>query len=416
MENSTLSEIFELGTEELIDVAVKNNEGVIASNGALSLETGERTGRSPNDRFIVEEDSTSHLIDWGDINKPFDADKFSLLWDKVDAYLAEKDRYLSKVHVGAHADHYIPVNVMAESASHSMFSRLIFISPTEFNPQEKKEWQIMSALNYQCSPEEDGTNSEGCVIINFAAESFVDRSIADAKPFLKSNIDGVFTILESIKKHKKKFLQISTDEVFGSLDIESASETFQYNPSSPYAATKACAEMLVNSYHITYDCDTLITRCTNNYGPRQFPEKLIPKTLLLAKNNKKIPIYGTGKNLRDWLYVDDHCDAILSCLNNGKSGESYNISSGNEIDNLTIIKKILSIMDKSEDLMEFVDDRPGHDFRYSMNSNKLQNELGWKSKTNFELGIENTVNWYLNNSKWWENLSESIFEHTPWKK
>jgi dTDP-glucose 4,6-dehydratase len=174
--------------------------------------------------------------------------------------------------------------------------------------------------------------------------------------------------------------------------------------------------MLVNSYNITYDCDTVITRCTNNYGPRQFPEKLIPKTLLLAKNNKKIPVYGTGKNLRDWLYVSDHCDAILSCLHNGKSGESYNISSGNEIDNLTIIKKILSIMDKSEDLIEFVDDRPGHDFRYSMNSDKLQNELGWKSKTNFESGIENTVNWYLNNSKWWENLSGSIFEHTPWKK
>jgi len=253
-------------------------------------------------------------------------------------------------------------------------------------------------------------------VINFAAESFVDRSIADAKPFLRSNIDGVFTILESIKKYKKKFLQISTDEVFGSLDKESASETFQYNPSSPYAATKACAEMLVNSYHITHGCDTLITRCTNNYGPRQFPEKLIPKTLLLAKNNKKIPIYGTGKNLRDWLYVDDHCTAILSCLNHGKSGESYNISSGNEIDNLTIIKKILSIMDKSEDLMEFVDDRPGHDFRYSMNSNKLQNELGWKPKTNFESGLENTVNWYLKNPKWWKNLSESVFEHTPWKK
>ena len=147
MEN-TLSEIFELGTEELINIAVKNNEGVIASNGALSLETGERTGRSPNDRFIVQEDSTSNLIDWGDINKPFDADKFSLLWDKVDSYLAEKDRYLSKVHVGAHADHYIPVNVMAESASHSMFSQLIFISPAEFNPQEKKEWQIMSCLLY----------------------------------------------------------------------------------------------------------------------------------------------------------------------------------------------------------------------------------------------------------------------------
>lgn len=253
-------------------------------------------------------------------------------------------------------------------------------------------------------------------VINFAAESFVDRSIADAKPFLKSNIDGVFTILESIKKHKKKFLQISTDEVFGSLKTESASENFQYNPSSPYAATKACAEMLVNSYHITYDCDTLITRCTNNYGPRQFPEKLIPKIILLAENNKKIPVYGTGKNLRDWLHVNDHCDAILSCLQNGKSGESYNISSGNEIDNLTIIRKILSIMDKSDNLMEFVEDRPGHDFRYSMNSDKLRNELGWKPKIDFDVGLKNTIDWYLSNPKWWKNLSENVFEHTPWKK
>ena len=262
----------------------------------------------------------------------------------------------------------------------------------------------------------DNLVSESDAVINFAAESFVDRSIANAKPFLSSNIHGVFTLLESIKKHKKKFLQISTDEVFGSLKKKSASETFQYNPSSPYAATKASAEMLVNSYHVTYDCDTLITRCTNNYGPRQFPEKLIPKIVILAKNNKKIPVYGTGNNVRDWLYVIDHCDAILSCLHHGKSGESYNISSGNEIDNITIIKKILLIMNKSEDLIEFVDDRPGHDFRYSLNSQKLQKELGWKSKTTFKTGIENTVNWYLNNPKWWENMSESIFEHTPWRK
>ena len=254
------------------------------------------------------------------------------------------------------------------------------------------------------------------VIINFAAESFVDRSIADAKPFLKSNIDGVFTILESIKKYKKKFLQISTDEVFGSLKTESASENFPYNPSSPYAATKACAEMLVNSYHITYDCDALITRCTNNFGPRQFPEKLIPKTILLAENNKKIPVYGTGKNLRDWLYVDDHCGAILSVLQHGKSGQSYNISSNNEIDNLTIINKILSIMGKSDDLIEFVEDRPGHDFRYSMNSDKLRNELSWKPKTNFDDGLKNTIEWYLSNPQWWKDLSENIFEHTPWKK
>ena len=186
MDNSNLSQVYELSTEELIEAAVANNEGIIASNGALSLETGARTGRSPNDRFIVEEDSTSQLIDWGNINKPFDSEKFSLLWNKVDAYLAEKDRYLSKVHVGAHADHYIPVNVVAESASHSMFSRLIFITPPEFNPQGKKEWQIMSALNYQCSPEEDGTNSEGCVIIDFAARKVLLAGMKYAGEMKKS--------------------------------------------------------------------------------------------------------------------------------------------------------------------------------------------------------------------------------------
>jgi dTDP-glucose 4,6-dehydratase len=254
------------------------------------------------------------------------------------------------------------------------------------------------------------------VVINFAAESFVDRSIENAKPFLESNIDGVFTLLECIKKYKKKFLQISTDEVYGSLEQDSATEIFPFNPSSPYAATKASAEMLVNSYHITYGCDTLITRCTNNYGPRQFPEKLIPKIILLAEKNKKIPIYGSGKNLRDWLFVDDHCNAIHKVLKNGKSGQSYNISSNNEIDNITIVKKILSIMGKSDELMEFVEDRPGHDFRYSMNSDKLRNELGWKPKTEFDVGLENTVDWYISNPHWWKDLSENIFEHTPWKK
>ena len=186
MGKSALTETLKLNTEELIDAAIKNGEGVLAANGALSLQTGERTGRSPNDRFIVQEDSTSSLIDWGEINKPFNADDFNTLWDKVDEYLAEKNRYLSKVHVGAHDDHYIPVNVISESASHSMFSKLIFIDPAEFNPQAKKEWQIMSAINYQCSPEEDGTNSEGCVIINFAARKVLLAGMKYAGEMKKS--------------------------------------------------------------------------------------------------------------------------------------------------------------------------------------------------------------------------------------
>ena len=252
-------------------------------------------------------------------------------------------------------------------------------------------------------------------VINFAAESFVDRSIANAKPFLESNINGVFTLLECVKKHKKKFLQISTDEVFGSLEKDSATEKFPFNPSSPYAATKASAEMLVNSYHVTHDCDTIITRCTNNYGPRQFPEKLIPKIILLAEKNKKIPIYGSGKNLRDWLFVTDHCDAIINVLQNGKSGESYNISSNNEIDNITIVEKILSLLDKSSDLIEFVEDRPGHDFRYSMDSSKIRKELDWVQKFDFDIGLEQTVDWYLSNENWWKNISKQTLNSTPWK-
>lgn len=174
--------------------------------------------------------------------------------------------------------------------------------------------------------------------------------------------------------------------------------------------------MLINSFHKTYGLETLITRCTNNFGPRQFPEKLIPKTIILATQNKKIPVYGTGTNLRDWLYVDDHCDAIFSIFLKGKTGESYNISSNNELDNLTIINKILSMMNKTSDLLEFVEDRPGHDFRYSMSSQKIRHEIGWKPKANFEKRLQNTVDWYLNNPEWWKHLSKNIFTATPWKK
>jgi dTDP-glucose 4,6-dehydratase len=253
------------------------------------------------------------------------------------------------------------------------------------------------------------------VIINFAAESFVDRSINDASPFLVSNILGTHTILEIITKQKKKMIQISTDEVFGSLKNGSAKEESMFNPTNPYAATKASAELLVNSYFTTYNSNVIITRCTNNYGPRQFPEKLIPKTILLADQNKKIPIYGNGTNIRDWIFVDDHCNAIFDILTNGKSGKSYNISASNEMDNITIVKKILSLMNKSEDLIEFVEDRPGHDFRYSMDSDKIKKELKWETKVNFEEGIKKTVDWYLSNREWWKNIVKNSLNPTPWK-
>ena len=252
-------------------------------------------------------------------------------------------------------------------------------------------------------------------VVNFAAESFVDRSILDANPFLVSNIRGAYTILDIITKQKKRMIQISTDEVFGSLSKETATENSKFNPSSPYAATKASAELLVNSYSITHNSDVIITRCTNNYGPHQFPEKLIPKIILLANQDKKIPIYGNGKNIRDWIHVDDHCEAVFSVLNDGKKGESYNISANNEIDNLTIVKKILEIMGKKEDLIEFVEDRPGHDFRYSMSSKKISKELNWKTKYTFDKGLEDTINWYLNNLEKLDNTSTIISDQTPWR-
>ena len=251
-------------------------------------------------------------------------------------------------------------------------------------------------------------------VVNFAAESFVDRSILDPNPFLVSNIRGTYTILELIKKEKKRFVQISTDEVYGSLETGTAVENSRFNPSSPYAATKASAELLVNSYNTTFECDSIITRCTNNFGPRQYPEKLIPKVILLANQNKKIPIYGNGKNIRDWIFVEDHCDAVLQVLLNGKNGESYNISAKNEIDNLTIVKKILEILNKSEDLIEFVEDRPGHDIRYSLNSEKIRNELGWKGKIDFDVGIERTVKWYLSNQELFLDNKDTQ-QATPWK-
>ena len=252
-------------------------------------------------------------------------------------------------------------------------------------------------------------------VVNFAAQSFVDRSINDANPFLVSNIRGAFTILDIITKQKKRMIQISTDEVFGSLSEGTANEKSKFNPSSPYAATKAAAELIINSYSVTYGSDVIITRCTNNYGPRQFAEKLIPKTIILANQNHKIPIYGNGSNIRDWIYVDDHCDAVSSVLFNGVSGKSYNISANNEIDNLTIVKKILNIMDKSEDLIEFVEDRPGHDFRYSMDSKKITSELNWKTKLSFDKGLEKTIQWYLDNPEIINNVSSTVLDPTPWK-
>lgn len=248
--------------------------------------------------------------------------------------------------------------------------------------------------------------SKSDVVFNFAAESHVDRSISNPKSFVDSNILGVHTVLESVRKHKTKLIHISTDEVFGSLKKGSADENYAFNPSSPYSSTKAAAELLVRSYWSTYNIDAIITRCTNNFGPRQFPEKLIPKTIILAVKDKEIPIFGTGKNIRDWIFVDDHCDAVMTIFKKGKSGESYNIAGHNELSNNHIVRKILESLGKSVKLIKYVSDRPGHDFRYSLNSSKIQRELGWRPRHTFEEGLDVTITWYLNNKEWWQRISD----------
>ncbi|WP_048086145.1 dTDP-glucose 4,6-dehydratase [Archaeoglobus veneficus] len=255
-------------------------------------------------------------------------------------------------------------------------------------------------------------------IVNFAAETHVDRSISNPYSFLQSNVVGVFTILEAMRKcnPNAKLVHISTDEVYGDILQGSFKEDDTLRPSSPYSASKAAADMFVLSYARTYGLHAMITRCTNNYGAYQFPEKLIPKTIIRAAMNMKIPIYGTGKNVRDWIYVLDHCEAINTVMQKGKKGEIYNISSGEEKTNLEVVTRILSIMGKDEDLIEFVEDRPGHDIRYSLDSSKIRNELGWKPKHSFEEGIKETVNWYLENEWWWKPLAdERVLHPTPWK-
>jgi dTDP-glucose 4,6-dehydratase len=256
------------------------------------------------------------------------------------------------------------------------------------------------------------------VVINFAAETHVDRSISNPNPFIESNYIGTFNLLEAERKMDRKIrhIQISTDEVYGDITKGSFTETDNLHPSSPYAATKAAADLLCNAYARTYGMNIIVTRCTNNFGPYQFPEKLIPKTILRAINNLKIPVYGTGEAIRDWLYVLDHCNAIDLIMNKGKQGEIYNISGGYEISVLKIVRQILDLLDKTEDLITFVKDRPGHDMRYSLDSTKLRTTLGWKPEHEFDKALAETVEWYLKNEWWWKPIiNEKVLHPTPWE-
>lgn len=256
------------------------------------------------------------------------------------------------------------------------------------------------------------------VIVNFAAETHVDRSIANPVIFFESNTRGVFTILEAMRRvnRRARLVHISTDEVYGEAVSGSFREEDALRPSSPYAASKAAADMLILAYHRTYGLDTLITRCTNNFGPYQFPEKLIPKTIIRASMGLKVPIYGSGRNVRDWIYVLDHCEAVEAVLRKGMAGEIYNISVGNELSNLEVVKRILRLMGKDESLIEFVKDRPGHDIHYSLDSSKIRSEIGWRPKHNFDAALRQTVEWYLKNEWWWKPLAtKQVLHPTPWE-
>ena len=266
-------------------------------------------------------------------------------------------------------------------------------------------------------------------IVHFAAESHVDRSIRGPEDFIRTNIDGTFALLEEtraywsqLSEEKRKdfrFLHVSTDEVYGSLSPEDPpfSETTPYAPNSPYAASKASSDHLVRAYHHTYGLPTLTTNCSNNYGPFQFPEKLIPLMILNARDGKPLPVYGDGQNVRDWLYVEDHCSAIATVLRSGRSGETYNIGGWNEKPNIEIVNPICDLVDElaprgkgsRRELITYVKDRPGHDRRYAMDARKIARELGWKPKETFETGIRKTVSWYLENESWVRDVTSGNY-------
>ena len=251
-------------------------------------------------------------------------------------------------------------------------------------------------------------------IFNLAAETHVDRSIDGPEEFIKSNVVGVLNLLEAFKKYyknykKTKFIHISTDEVYGDVIKGRSNEKWPYKPSSPYAASKAASDHLVFSYVRTYKIPAIVTNCSNNYGPKQHPEKLIPKLIYNIFNNKELPIYGNGKNSREWIFVKDHCEALLKVFNNGKVGEFYNIGSNKNLNNIQICKTLLKISKNLTGPMhnvkiKFVKDRPGHDFRYALNSNKIKKKLKWTPKTTFENGIKKTFQWYMKNSRYYKSF------------
>jgi len=249
-------------------------------------------------------------------------------------------------------------------------------------------------------------------VINFAAESHVDRSIESAEDFIRTNVTGTLTLLEAARKRGvKRFLQISTDEVYGSLGPTGKFvETTPLSPRSPYSASKAGADLLSLAFFETYKLPVLITRCSNNYGPYQFPEKLIPLMISNALEDKSLPVYGDGLQVRDWIHVEDHCRALLLVLEKGKPGEVYNVGGGNEWTNIEIVKLILETLGKPDSLIKYVADRPGHDRRYAIDFTRIERELGWRPWVNFAQGIKDTINWYVKNKSWWGRIKSGEYQ------
>ena len=301
---------------------------------------------------------------------------------------------------------YFVINIDKVSYSSNFYNTKDFLRSNKYkfikcNIGDKKIKNILNKFKPVC-------------VFNLAAETHVDRSIDNPKNFIQSNITEVYSLLENFKNFSKKFnsrlIHISTDEVYGDILKGRSAENFPYKPSSPYAASKAASDHLINSYIRTYKIPAIVTNCSNNYGPKQHPEKLIPKLIYNILNNKPLPIYGKGVNSREWIYVDDHCEALFKVFLRGKIGEFYNIGSNKNLNNLEVCRNLLNVSKKITKLgsnvkIKFVKDRPGHDLRYALNSNKIKKDLKWKPKTNFKKGIELTFEWYKNNPKYYKSLN-----------
>jgi dTDP-glucose 4,6-dehydratase len=305
--------------------------------------------------------------------------------------------FTKEIVMGANADYYSKVTVIDDLTYAGNIANLLELS-------NYRQFNFIKGNICSLDLVDELVNKHD-VVVNFAAESHVDRSLSDATRFISTNYIGVFNILSAMKKYNgKKLIQVSTDEVYGQIQAGSWTENQNLDPRSPYSATKAAADLLTLSYFSSYGLDVCITRASNNFGLRQHPEKLIPKTIIKAITGNEVPVYGNGENIRDWLFVGDHVDGIEKVIHRGISGNIYNFGGDNEITNIDLVKHVLDLLDIDNNRIKFIEDRPGHDFRYSLSSEKSKRELGFKPSLNFDEKIKETINWYVNNESWWAPL------------